>query len=77
VKTGDIIRVDVPNRRSTCWSATRNSLNARPSGRRRRRQIRARLRLDVRPHIKQANEGCDFDFLETGFGKPVPEPDIF
>ncbi len=21
-------------------------------------------------HIKQANEGCDFDFLETGFGKP-------
>ena len=28
-------------------------------------------------HILQANEGCDFDFLETGFGAPVPEPDIF
>jgi dihydroxy-acid dehydratase len=28
-------------------------------------------------HIKQANEGCDFDFLETSFGKPVGEPDIF
>jgi len=28
-------------------------------------------------HILQANEGCDFDFLETTFGKPVPEPDIF
>ncbi|KLN57321.1 L-arabinonate dehydratase [Variovorax paradoxus] len=28
-------------------------------------------------HILQANEGCDFDFLETGFGRPVPEPDIF
>ena len=28
-------------------------------------------------HIKQANEGCDFDFLETTFGKPVAEPDIF
>lgn len=28
-------------------------------------------------HILQANEGCDFDFLETAFGKPVPEPDIF
>ncbi|KAB2847573.1 MAG: dihydroxy-acid dehydratase [Hyphomicrobiaceae bacterium] len=28
-------------------------------------------------HIKQANEGCDFDFLETSFGKPVPEPDIY
>jgi dihydroxy-acid dehydratase len=27
-------------------------------------------------HIKQAHEGCDFDFLETEFGAPVPEPDI-
>ena len=25
-------------------------------------------------HIQQANEGCDFDFLETGFGAPVEEP---
>ncbi len=28
-------------------------------------------------HIKQADQGCDFDFLETGFGKPVDEPAIF
>ncbi|MGO1075891.1 L-arabinonate dehydratase [Inquilinus sp. CA228] len=28
-------------------------------------------------HIRQAHEGCDFDFLETGFGAPVAEPDIF
>ena len=28
-------------------------------------------------HIKQANEGCDFDFLETGFGEPVDEPAIY
>lgn len=28
-------------------------------------------------HILQANEGCDFDFLETDFGTAVPEPDIF
>jgi dihydroxy-acid dehydratase len=28
-------------------------------------------------HIKQANEGCDFDFLETGFGAPVGEPSIY
>ena len=28
-------------------------------------------------HIKQAHEGCDFDFLETGFGAPAGEPDIF
>ena len=28
-------------------------------------------------HILQADQGCDFDFLETGFGAPVLEPDIF
>jgi dihydroxy-acid dehydratase len=28
-------------------------------------------------HIRQANEGCDFDFLETGFGAPVSEPVIY
>ncbi len=27
-------------------------------------------------HITQANEGCDFDYLETGFGAAVPEPEI-
>ena len=25
-------------------------------------------------HITQANEGCDFDFLEAG--PPIPEPEI-
>ena len=28
-------------------------------------------------HIKQADQGCDFDFLETEFGAPVSEPVIF
>jgi dihydroxy-acid dehydratase len=28
-------------------------------------------------HIEQAESGCDFDFLRTDFGAPVPEPEIF
>lgn len=28
-------------------------------------------------HVRQAHEGCDFDFLETSYGAPVGEPDIF
>ncbi len=28
-------------------------------------------------HIEQAENGCDFDFLRTDFGAPVPEPEIF
>ena len=28
-------------------------------------------------HIRQANEGCDFDFLESGFGRAAGEPAIY
>lgn len=28
-------------------------------------------------HIQQAHQGCDFDYLETSFGKPTGEPAIF
>ncbi|MEK9725665.1 MAG: dihydroxy-acid dehydratase, partial [Rhodospirillaceae bacterium] len=28
-------------------------------------------------HVRQADSGCDFDFLETDHGAPVAEPDIF
>jgi dihydroxy-acid dehydratase len=28
-------------------------------------------------HIQQADQGCDFDFLRTEFGAPVPEPVIY
>jgi hypothetical protein len=27
-------------------------------------------------HVLQADQGCDSDFLETGFGATVPEPEI-
>jgi dihydroxy-acid dehydratase len=28
-------------------------------------------------HILQADQGCDFDFLTTHFGRAAPEPDIY
>jgi dihydroxy-acid dehydratase len=28
-------------------------------------------------HVTQADQGCDFDFLESGFGECAGEPDIF
>ncbi len=28
-------------------------------------------------HIEQADKGCDFDFLRTGYGRPVDEPVIY
>ena len=28
-------------------------------------------------HVRQANDGCDFDFLQTDFGDAVGEPSIY
>ncbi len=77
VRTGDRITVDVPARRihlevSDSELATRRAAwTPRPA-----RYERGYGGLCGR-HILQASEGCDFDFLETGFGRAVPEPDIF
>lgn len=77
VKTGDRITVDVPARRihldiSDEELALRKARWTPPPP----RYERGYGWMFGR-HILQANEGCDFDFLETSFGKPVPEPDIF
>jgi dihydroxy-acid dehydratase len=77
VKTGDRISVDVPGRRihlevSDEELAQRKAAWTPPPP----RYERGYGWMFGR-HIKQANEGCDFDFRETTFGKPVPEPDIF
>jgi dihydroxyacid dehydratase/phosphogluconate dehydratase len=77
VRTGDMITVDVPAR-SIHLEVSEAEL-ARPPAAwvAATAALRARLRLDVRAHILQADEGCDFDYLETSFGAPVGEPDIF
>ncbi|QGW81837.1 L-arabinonate dehydratase [Variovorax paradoxus] len=77
VRTGDRICVDVPARRihlevSDEELARRKAAWTPPPP----RYERGYGWMFGR-HILQANEGCDFDFLETAFGKPVPEPDIF
>ncbi|MCL6707993.1 L-arabinonate dehydratase [Pseudomonas sp. R2.Fl] len=77
VRTGDVIRVDVPNR-------TIDMLVDEETLAQRRREWQAPADKYERgygwmfsKHIRQANEGCDFDFLERDFGAPVGEPDIF
>jgi len=77
VKTGDLITVDVPARRihlnvSDEELARRKAAWVPPP----KRYERGYGWMYSR-HILQANEGCDFDFLETGFGAPVAEPEIY
>jgi dihydroxy-acid dehydratase len=77
VQTGDFISVDVPARRihldvSDVELARRKAAWVPPPP----RYERGYGWLFGR-HILQANEGCDFDFLETSFGAAVPEPVIY
>ncbi|MCZ8376925.1 MAG: L-arabinonate dehydratase [Beijerinckiaceae bacterium] len=77
VKTGDRITIDVPNRTISLdvpeaeLAARRAALVPPPP-----RYERGYGWMFSR-HIKQADQGCDFDFLETEFGAPVSEPVIF
>ena len=77
VKTGDMITVDVPNRsinmdvsdaelelRRAAWTAPP-------------RRFDRGYGYMFSQHILQADQGCDFDYLETSFGAPVPEPVIY
>ncbi len=76
VRTGDLISIDVPARTITLEVpdtelAERRAALKPPSPRYERGYGWMFSR-----HIKQANEGCDFDFLETEFGAPIGEPAI-
>jgi len=77
VRTGDRIRVDV-SQRSIELLVSPTELEARLAALAPRQPYYERgYGWIFSRHIKQADEGCDFDFLETGFGAPVAEPDIF
>jgi dihydroxy-acid dehydratase len=77
LRTGDRITVDVPARRihlelSDAELAARRAVWQPPP----RRYERGYGWL-FGQHVLQADQGCDFDFLETGFGAAVAEPDIY
>jgi dihydroxy-acid dehydratase len=77
VRTGDLISIDVAERRihlevSDDELAQRRAAWTPPPPRYERG-----YGWMFSKHIRQADEGCDFDFLETSFGAPVAEPSIF
>ena len=76
IQNGDIIEIDIPNRSISVKisheeMAVRRAAWITPEPRYERGygQMFAR-------HVEQADKGCDFDFLTTEFGVPVPEPEI-
>ena len=77
VRTGDTISVDIPARTITLEVPEAELARRRAE----RKQPDARYERGYgwmfSRHVRQADQGCDFDFLQTDFGAPVREPDIF
>ena len=79
LRTGDIVRLDLPNRRLDMLVGEAE-LDAPP---RRMAAAGAALRAAAtagcsRSHVSQADKGCDFDYLQRRTSaRPAGEPDIF
>lgn len=76
IQTGDIIEMDIPNRTlnvvlTDAELETRRAAWTAPAPRFERGYGQM-----FSKHVEQADKGCDFDFLRSDFGGPVPEPEI-
>jgi dihydroxy-acid dehydratase len=77
VRNGDIITVDIPAR------SIRMEVSDEELARRRAEWKPPPPRFErgyghmFSKHVLQADQGCDFDYLETSFGAPVSEPVIY
>jgi dihydroxy-acid dehydratase len=76
VHNGDLISVDVPARTihlqvSDAELATRRAAWVAPP-----KRFERGYGYMFSQHIMQADQGCDFDYLETSFGGPTAEPAI-
>lgn len=76
LKTGDLVRLDIPARKLEMLvqddELERRKAQWKPPAPRYGRGYGWMFSK----HIEQADKGCDFDFLQTQFGPEVPEPDI-
>ena len=77
VKSGDRITLDVAARTINLEVSEVELARRRAAWKKPERRFERGYGWMFTRHIKQASEGCDFDFLETGFGRPVDEPSIY
>ena len=73
----DIIEVDIPNRSINMLVPEEELAARRAAWVAPQDKFERGFGWMFSRHIKQADAGCDFDYLETDFGAPVPEPEIF
>lgn len=77
VRTGDRIAIDVPARRIHLEVSDEELARRRVEWQAPAPRWQRGYGWMFSRHVLQADQGCDFDFLERDFGAPVPEPDIY
>jgi dihydroxy-acid dehydratase len=77
VRTGDLIQVDVPDRRIELLVGDEELEQRRATLSPPAPRYSRGYGYIFSKHIQQADKGCDFDFLETSFGGLTDEPAIF
>ena len=77
MRTGDTITVDIPARSITLDVPDAELARRRADLPKPERRYERGYGWMFSRHVRQADQGCDFDFLQTDFGAPVREPDIF
>jgi dihydroxyacid dehydratase/phosphogluconate dehydratase len=74
VRTGDLVELDIPNRRLALLVEEAEMERRRAAWKPPRPYYGRGYGAIFARHATQANEGCDFDFLAAG--PPIPEPEI-
>ena len=77
LETGDIVEIDVSLRSINMLVDEKTLLERKKKVKKNKPKAGRGWLWMYSNHVKQANEGCDFDFLETDFGISAKEPDIF
>ncbi len=77
LRTGDMVSLDVDARRIDIEVGEEELARRRAAWQPPERRYERGYGYMFSRHIQQANLGCDFDFLRSDFGAPVPEPAIY
>ncbi len=77
LKTGDIVRLDLPQRRLDMLVSEEEIAERRRAWQEPAPRYERGYGYLFSKHVTQADQGCDFDFLQTDFGRSAGEPDIF
>ena len=77
LRTGDIVRLDLPQRRLDMLVSEEEIAERRRAWQAPAPRYERGYGYLFSKHVTQADQGCDFDFLQTDFGRSAGEPDIF